>query len=90
MSRDYCYLQYGEFIIYFMLVFVVCMFVDFFWFIFCRSSAKSILTNKRYSVKWCVPVVEVEVLDVGSGITVNIDNKTTTTITYTHPGMFAF
>ena len=52
----------------------------------CRSNAANMLTNKRYRVKWCVPIVEVDVLDVGSGITVNIDNKTTTTITYTHPG----
>ena len=51
-----------------------------------RSNAANKLSKKRYKVRWCVPVVEVDVMDVGSGIMVNIDNKTTTTIKYTHPG----
>ena len=58
-----------------------------FLFVFCRSNATNMLTRKRYRVKWCVPVVEVDVVDVGSGIMVNIDDKKTT-IKYTHPGKF--
>eukprot|EP00794_Sanderia_malayensis_P015148 gene15148-16705_t len=50
-----------------------------------RSKAVNKLSKKRYRVKWCVPVAEVDIVDVGSGILVNIDNKTTTTIRYTHP-----
>lgn len=37
-----------------------------------------LMTKKKYKVKWCLPVNDVELIDVGSGISINIDKKTTT------------
>ena len=42
------------------------------------------MTQKRYKIKWCIPVIDVDVIDVGSGISVNV-NKQTTIIKYSHP-----
>lgn len=44
------------------------------------------MTKKKYKVKWCLPVNDVELIDVGSGISINIDKKTTT-IKYSQSSM---
>lgn len=53
-----------------------------------REKQVKLMTQKRYKIKWCIPVIDVDVIDVGSGISVNV-NKQTTIIKYSHPCKYA-
>ena len=41
------------------------------------------MTYKRFKIKWCIPIMDVDILDLGSGVSVQSTNQTTT-ITYSH------
>ena len=41
------------------------------------------LNSKKFQIKWCVPINDVEILDVGSGISFQSDRQTLTT-KYSH------
>ena len=42
------------------------------------------MTQKRYKIKWYIPVIDADVIDVCSDISVHV-NKQTTIIKYSHP-----